>query len=623
MTKTSLLLFIATLCATLCTAQPRYDFARLQMEHLGRGLVAVRTHPDSVAIQWRLLRDDPAGLAFQVYRDGKPLNSRPLTDATFVRDYLPAGQSADYEVRPLTPTPADTLAGNRCHLPADAPTGYLEIPLDRPDGGITPAGEAYTYTPNDATAADTDGDGQLEIILKWEPTNAHDNAHNGYTGNVYIDCYELLPQHSSGTRTSADSTHRLWRIDLGRNIRAGAHYTQIIAYDFDGDGCAEIALKTADGTIDGRGRTIGNPQADWRNPQGRILDGPEYLTLFDGRDGHALTTIGYLPARGDTQAWGDNYGNRCDRFLACVAYLDGTRPSLVTCRGYYTRTAIVAYQWDGAQLTPQWIFDTTDPRWQAYAGQGNHNLRVGDIDGDGCDEIIYGSMTVDHNGTGLYTTGLGHGDALHMTAFLPADSSLQVWACHENRRSGTTLRDAATGRILFQIPSTDDVGRCLAADIDPNNPGLEMWSSRTHGILNAQGRNIAPDAKLPINMAIWWDGDLLRELLDGTTVSKYNPADQRAHPILHMTGATSTNGTKSTPSLAADLLGDWREEILMPAATADTLRLYVTPHPTACRATTFLADPIYRISLATQNVGYNQPCQPGFYFGPDAPPRQQ
>lgn len=612
------LLSITVLFFTLATAQPRYDFTRLQLEHLGRGVVAVRTHPDSVAIQWRLLRTDAPDTAFRVYRDGKPLTPSPLTGATFLRDYLPAGKSACYEVRPIAGGQESTQGRGTCTLPPDAPTGYIEIPLDPPPGGTTPDGESYTYSPNDATAADTDGDGELEIIIKWEPSNAHDNAHNGVTGNVYIDCYELLPDPA----TPLGRSRRNWRIDLGRNIRAGAHYTQMIAYDFDGDGCAELALKTADGTIDGTGTPIGNPEADWRNGQGRILDGPEYLTLFDGRDGHALATIGYLPARGNVAAWGDDYGNRCDRFLACAAYLDGQHPSLVTCRGYYTRTVLAAYRWDGLQLLPQWLFDTDEARWNDYAGQGNHNLRVGDIDGDGCDEIIYGSMAIDHTGEGLYTTRLGHGDALHMTAFLPGDSSLQVWACHENRRDGSTFRDAATGRILFRLPSGDDVGRCMAADIDPESPGVEMWSSRSGGLRTPQGEILAPEARLPINMAVWWDGDLLRELLDGTTISKYDPATQRAIPLLQMEGTASNNGTKSTPCLAADLLGDWREEVLMRTEDNTALRLYVTPYTTNYRATTFLHDPIYRLSLCTQNVGYNQPCQPGFYFGPDAPPQQ-
>lgn len=616
--KPSRLLPLCTLLSAALSlpAQPRYDLAQMQAEHLGRGVLAVRTSRDSVAVQWRLLRSDAPQTAFHVYRDGRRITSSPLRGATFFRDALPAARSAAYEVRPVAG--GEELPGGRgtAYLPPDAPTGYIEIPLDRPAGGRTPDGQEYSYTPNDATLADTNGDGEMELILKWDPTNSKDNSQGGYTGNVYVDCYELLPApHPAAGR-------RLWRIDLGRNIRAGAHYTQLTAYDFDGDGSAELVLKTADGTRDALGQAIGDSAADWRNRQGRVLEGPEYLTVFSGRDGRALRTAGYIPARGEIDGWGDDYGNRCDRFLAAVACLDGVHPSFVLCRGYYTRTVLAAFRWDGQEILPQWVFDTDDPQWNAYAGQGNHNLRVGDVDGDGRDEIIYGSMAVDHDGTGLYNTRLGHGDALHLTAFSPDSPALQVWACHENRRDGSTFREAATGKVLFRLPSDADVGRCMAADIDPGSRGVEMWSSRSGGLRSPDGRLLAADVRLPINMALWWDGDLLRELLDGTTISKYNPQKRATFPLLRAEGCKSNNGTKATPCLAADMAGDWREEVLLRTETDDALRLYVTPHSTPYRFVTFLQDPVYRLSVATQNVGYNQPSEPGFYFGPDAAPQQ-
>lgn len=615
MTNPSLLLACCALAAGLAAqAQPRYDMERLQMEQLGRGAVAVRTSDDSVAVQWRLLRSDLPETAFHLYRNGQRITPRPLAGATFFRDALPAAQGATYEVRPVVDGHELPEGRDTCLLPAHAPKGYIEIPLDRPADGTTPDGQPYSYSPNDATLADTDGDGDLEIILKWDPSNSKDNSQNGYTGNVYIDCYELLPDPQQ------PSPRRKWRIDLGRNIRAGAHYTQLMAYDFDGDGAAELAVKTANGTRDGLGKVIGDSTADHRNAQGRILEGPEYLTVFSGRDGRARCTRGYLPARGRVENWGDNYGNRCDRFLAAVAYLDGVHPYLVSCRGYYTRSVLVAYRWDGQELTPQWVFDTDEPQWKDYAGQGNHNLRVGDVDGDGCDEIIYGSMAVDNDGTGLYTTRMGHGDALHLTAFFPNSPRLQVWACHENRRDGSTLREAETGKVLFQVKSGDDVGRCMAADIDPSSSGVEMWSSRSGGLRSATGQLIDAEARIPVNMALWWDGDLLRELLDGTTISKYSPKKHSALPLLRMEGAESNNGTKATPCLAADMLGDWREEVLVRTSDNEKLRLYITPHATPYRFVTFLQDPIYRLSVATQNVGYNQPSEPGFYFGPDSTP---
>ncbi len=613
---------------------PQYNFKRLQMEALNRGVVAVRTSTDSVAVTWRYLREDPEDVRFTVYRDDVVVASD--TPLTYLTDALPAGTTATYRVVASSPSrkrayrKTPRLAEGTWHVASDAPIGYLEIPLDLPVGGETPLVDAaydkrrpdrwpnrpafstaYSYAVGDGSMGDVDGDGEYEFIIKWDPSNAHDNSHFGYTGPVLFDCYKM------------DGTH-LWRINMGRNIRAGAHYTQFMVYDLDGDGRAEVVMKTADGTVDGTGRVLGDSTADYRNSGGYILDGPEYLTVFDGLTGAARYTTDYLPARGDVKSWGDNYGNRCDRFLAAVAYLDGRKPSVVFCRGYYTRTVLVAWDWDGQQLHHRWTFDTDDAPWQDYRGQGNHNLRVGDVDGDGCDEIIYGAMAVDHDGRGRYTTGMGHGDALHMAGFIPGSSALQVWDCHENKRDGSSFRDAATGRVLFQIPSPDDVGRCMAADIDPTNPGLEMWSLDSKGIRNYRGEVVAELPRgLSYNMAVWWDGDLLRELLDGNRVSKYDYMNHQVRTLAKFEGCRSINGTKSTPVLQADILGDWREEVLMRTEDNRALRLYVTPYTTPYRFHSFLQDPVYRISVATENVAYNQPTQPGFYFGPDLPKGQK
>ena len=587
------------------TAQPGYNYSKLQREKLNRGVVAIRENPSEVIVSWRYLSSDPIQTGFNVYRDGKKLTDTPITVSTLFRDKNNSQKTAVYEVRPV-------LKGKETHhidgtytLPENAPFGYLEIPLQKPADGITPAGDTYTYSPNDASIGDVDGDGEYEIILKWDPSNSHDNAHEGYTGEVYIDCYRM-------------NGEQLWRINLGKNIRAGAHYTQFMVYDLDGDGKAEVVMKTADGTVDGTGKVIGDAQADYRNEQGRILTGPEYLTVFNGLTGEAMQTIDYVPVRGDLMGWGDSRGNRSDRFLACVAYLDGIHPSVVMCRGYYTRTVLAAFDWDGKELKQRWVFDSNNPGCKDYAGQGNHNLRVGDVDGDGCDEIIYGSCAIDHNGKGLYTTEMGHGDAIHLTHFDPSRKGLQVWDCHENKRDGSTYRDAATGEVLFQIKDNTDVGRCMAADIDPTQPGVEMWSVASGGIRNVKGEVVKDRVRgLSCNMAVWWDGDLLRELLDRNMVSKYNWEKGVCERIAIFEGTLSNNGTKANPCLQGDIVGDWREEILMRTADNTALRLYVSTIPTDYRFHTFLEDPIYRISIATQNVAYNQPTQPGFYFGPE------
>ena len=444
---------------------------------------------------------------------------------------------------------------------------------------------------------------------------------------VYFDCIRL-------------SGERLWRIDMGHNIRAGAHYTQFMVYDLDGDGCAEVVMKTSDGTIDGLGQVIGDATADYREKgdtvpvglrpagdtpsptgipnQGRIMTGNEYLTVFNGLTGKAMHTIDYVPQRGNLEDWGDGYANRSDRYLAAVAYLDGIHPSVIMCRGYYTRAVLAAFDWDGKELKQRWVFDSNEPGKEGYAGQGNHNVRVGDVDGDGCDEIVYGQCTIDQDGNGLYTTGMNHGDAMHLTQFSPDLKGMQVWGCHENRKDGTSFRDAKTGEIIYQVKSNMDVGRCMAADIDPNNPGMEMWSSQSQGIRNVKGEVINPDMKtFSVNMGLWWDGDLLRELLDKDAVSKYNWHTGVCETLEQFEGINWNNGTKANPCIQGDVIGDWREEVLFRTKDSSALHLYVTTIPTDYRFHTFLEDPVYRISMVTQNVAYNQPTQPGFYFGAD------
>ncbi len=590
---------------------PAYDYSKLEKEKLGRGVVAIRETPSDVVVSWRYLSSDPENTAFNIYRNGKKLAEVDAHTGTFYRDTYKGKKAVTYTVRPIVDGVETGNVEGSYTLPAQAPIGYINIPLDVPADGTTPAGQKYTYTPNDASIGDVDGDGEYEIILKWDPSNAHDNAHDGYTGNVFFDCYRLTGE-------------RLWRIDMGRNVRAGAHYTQFMVYDFDGDGRAEIVMKTSDGTVDGQGKVIGDATADYREPgkpvkyQGRILTGNEYLTVFNGLTGAAMSTINYVPERGRLEDWGDDRANRSDRFLAAVAYLDGIHPSVVMCRGYYTRTVLAAFDWDGKELKQRWVFDSNTPGNSTYAGQGNHNLRVADVDGDGCDEIIYGSCAIDNNGKGLHSTQMGHGDAIHLTKFSPDMKGFQVWDCHENKRDGSSFRDAATGEVLFQVKSPTDVGRCMAADIDPTNLGVEMWSWESKGLRNIKGEVINPNIKtFTVNMAVWWDGDLLRELLDKNFISKYDWQTGTCHKLTTFTGAASNNGTKANPCLQGDLIGDWREEVLLRSEDNQSLRLYVSPIATDYRFHTFLEDPVYRISIATQNVAYNQPTQPGFYFGPD------
>ncbi len=604
MKRLSTVLIILLCTAACCLAQTAYDFSKLKMEPLGRGVIAVRKSPSEVFVSWRYLSSDPAGAAFDIYRDGVKVNDKAVKDVCWFIDGNSSSSAATYEVRPRK----GGLKSGSFILPANAPEGYIPIALDIPAPQTMPNGEVATYSPNDCSIGDVDGDGEYEIFLKWDPSNSHDNAHNGYTADVFIDCLKL-----DGTR--------LWRVNLGRNIRAGAHYTQMMVYDLDGDGCAEMVVKTSDGTIDGTGKVIGDPAADYRehgkSTLGRIMSGNEYLTIFNGRTGAAMKTIDYLPGRGENGSWGDTHANRSDRHLAAIAYLDGEHPSVVMCRGYYTRATLAAYDWDGKDLKLRWFFDShSSPELKSYDGQGNHNLRVADVDGDGCDEIVYGACCIDHDGTGLYNTGWKHGDAMHIGAMIPGSDELQVWIGHETKGVGTTLTDARTGKLYFRIPSNTDVGRTMAADIDPTNPGWELWSSASGTLRNYRGEEIG-EKPATQNFAVWWDGDLSRELLDGNKVLKFNPQTRKVEEFSVFEGATSNNGTKSNPCISGDLFGDWREEVLMRSSDNRELRLYVSTEPTDYRFHTFLEDPVYRTSLANENVCYNQPPETGFYFGSD------
>ncbi len=584
-----------------------------QMENLGRGLVGVRTGETTVFLSWRLLGTEPDGVSYNVYRQGatgtpEKVNAIPLQTSTcFTDQKATLALATRYFVRALVDG-KELEASEPFTFPANAPVRpYLSIPLTLPPG----------YSANDASVGDLDGDGEYELVLKCEQ-RPRDTASTGLTGETILQGIKL-------------NGALLWSINLGKNIREGAHYTQFMVYDLDGDGIAEIACKTADGTTDGRGRVIGDANADWRDTNrdsrtfGRVLRGPEYFTLFHGRTGAALATTNYVPERGDLGAWGgnggnggnDNVGNRADRFLACVAYLDGTRPSVVMCRGYYGRSVLAAWDWREGELTQRWVFDSMD-RHHPYSGQGAHSVSVADVDGDGRDEIVYHSMVVDDDGRGLFSTGLRHGDALHVGDLDPFRPGLEVFGVHENEEQkfgtpGAACYDAKTGRILWSHSPDVDIGRGLSADIDPRHVGEEMWGGPT-GLRSARGERIG-SAPRTANFAVWWDGDLLRELLDRTRISKWNWTSATLDTVLVADGCVANNASKATPTLSADLLGDWREEVIWRTPDNKELRLYTTTIPTAHRFTTLMHDPQYRLSIAWQNVGYNQPPHPGFFLG--------
>lgn len=575
-----------------------------QMEYLNRGVCAV-VSGNGMLVSWRSLATDSENTTFKLYKNGEFVAEIGKDEAT--NYYVDGGTASDlYTIDTFMDgimvefAQAATILGTKN---SGQSGGYLEFGVTPPAEQTMPDGTTCTYTPNDCSVGDVDGDGQYEIFVKWDPSNSKDNANNGYTGSVFIDCYRL-----DGTR--------LWRIDLGKNIRAGAHYTQFMVYDFDGDGNAEMICKTADGTTDGKGTVIGNSTADYRGADGRVIQGPEYLTLFDGQTGAAKDTIDFEPARGNVGDWGDTWGNRCDRMLATVAYLDGTTPSAVFGRGYYAKTAVVAYDVENGKLVKRWSYDTgTNSSDPAY-NQGNHSLIPMDVDSDGKDEIIYGSVCFDDNGTVKWSTYLGHGDCMQAGDLIPERAGLEVFQVHEHHYVAE-VHDAATGEIIWQVEGTGDVGRGIALNITADSAGCEFTSivdglvyayNPSTGKIESQGYGWNDKIKWSMNSAIWWDGDLEREAMDRTMIE-----DMTGRKF---TGDGSYNNyTKSNACLTADIFGDWREEVILQADGGTKIRIFETTFETDVKLTTLMHDAQYRCGVATENTGYNQAPNTSFFLG--------
>ena len=640
-----------------------------QMEKLNRGVVAL---PDATGmgnfVSWRFLGTDSEDTRFDVLRDGEAV-ATDLTVTNYEYFSWDFDDPTEHEYQVVVKRNGEVVETTDPVKPWA--TLYKQLKLNRPATGTANGG---TYTPNDCSVGDVDGDGEYEIFVKWDPSTSKDNSQSGVTDNVYIDCYKL-----DGTQ--------LWRIDLGRNIRAGAHYTQFQVYDYDGDGRAELMCKTAPGSKDGQGNYVNQAATDDRikaadntkshvTSDGRINSGHEYLTVFNGLTGAAIHTIAYYPNRNakaelseaaGTFNWDDrsgkndkgNYGNRGERYLAATAYLDGPdkNPYGIFSRGYYTYAYIWAVGFDGQELKTKWLhssssktaYTLTDEngttttyhptvctsglgRYTMYAN-GNHNLSVGDVDGDGCDEIIWGSAALDHDGKMLYSVGFGHGDAIHLADLDPDRPGLELFDVHEEKGTyAWDLHDAATGEIIWKGgPAGQDNGRGLAADIIADNRGYEFWSAyggpegvteRNQNPFSAQtGEQVGPKAA-SMNFRIYWDGDLQDELLDGTDVQKYDAATGNrttlgvgSMALSKLGSPASCNSTKSTPCLSADLFGDWREEVILRSTTDDaTLNIYTTITPTEYRVPTLMHDHTYRMGICWQNTAYNQPPHLGYYL---------
>ena len=624
-----------------------------QMEHLNRGVVALPANSGrGIFVSWRFLGTDDSITRFDLIKNGTTIASD-----LEVSNYTDASGDNSSEYQVITKVNGEIVSTSD---PVKAwGEVYKKLKLDRPAKGAL----GGTYSPNDCSVGDVDGDGEYEIFVKWDPSNSKDNSQSDKTDNVYIDCYKL-----DGTK--------LWRIDLGVNIRAGAHYTQFQVYDYDGDGKAEMMCKTAPGSKDGLGNYVNQAATndkikaadnnkDWRTSAGRINGGHEYLTIFNGETGAAIHTIAYYPNRNakpelseaaGTYNWDDrsgkndkgDYGNRGERYLAATAYLDGPdhNPSGIFCRGYYTFAHIWAVDFDGQQLKTRWLHSSDSrttyklrddegnqktlkgsictSRLKLYTmyANGNHTRSIADVDGDGKDEFIWGSAALDDDGKMLYATGFGHGDAIHLGDFNPDRPGLEVFEVHEEKGTyAWDLHDAATGEILFKGgPEGVDNGRGMCAQLDPKHRGAYFSSASERQQRSATTGEIASSVQASVNFRIYWDGDLQEELLDGTKIDKWtasgttrlyikgkNPYDYNA--------SSSCNSTKATPNLQADIFGDWREEIILWSTNDNaTLNIFTTNTPTTYRVPTLMHDHTYRMGICWQNTAYNQPPHLGYYL---------
>ena len=636
--------------------------ASASAERLNRHVVAV---PQSASgskylVTWRMLDTDDDYTTFDVLRNGE-LVAQDINSSTNFLD-TKGSKTAQYQI--ITRQygyPVDTTEAVRPWQNV-----FMQVKLDRP-ADVTFHDKTNTYSPNDCSVADADGDGNLELLVKWEPSYPADNSQGGFTGPTFFDCYKLL--ESDGKITA----QRLWRIDMGHNIRSGPHYVPFLFYDFDGDGRAEFIVKTGSGTLDGKGRYVSDVadeqeirsvdnRKEFLNGGGQVMYGPEFLTVFNGETGRAIHTVYYNPNRGcfvggapegRFDIWGDDYGNRSERYLATVAHLDASHPdraSAVMCRGYYTRSYLWAVDFDGKRLSTRWRHaslsnktvmkhgsngekDVRTYTKATYAGtthctaysQGNHNLSCADVDGDGMDEIIYGSAAIDHDGNLLWSTGLNHGDAIHLGDLMPDRPGLEVMQIHEDPPFGMHICDAATGELLIHMTGDGDTARGMAADFTPER-GYEFCYFGDGNMYNAPTGSIVGGASAQ-NFRIYWDGDIYDEILNDKGgghnqpfLEKYNGGGLvvDGKRLFEHGYTTSCNGTKTTPCLQADIFGDWREELIFfNGDDKTTLNIFSTSIPSEARVPCLLTDHVYRLGIAWQNVGYNQPPHLGYYL-PDA-----
>lgn len=630
-----------------------------QMETLDRGLVAVRTD-DGVFLSWRLFDSEDTrygsgekNVSFNIYRNGSKIDT--ITDRT---NYIDSKVGSSYAVAPVV----EGVEGEICQEVTVLNNNYFDIPIVKPADEIVTAPDGsstqqFSFFPADCSTGDLDGDGEYEIVIKWTSSerDVGEPGDPAYSGTVKLAAYKL-----DGTR--------LWEndIDLGKNVYSSAHTVQFLVYDFDLDGKSEVVCQTSLGSTDGSGNYVShassdesiaaftdddNLNADFRG-YGRITTGEEFLTVFNGESGNAADTI-YLPTTREVEpndngaSFGDDFGNRSNRFLANIAYLDGEKPYAVYMRGYYggrngrQRTSVAGVSFDGETLTPTYRFDTepSQPGYyegaEEYVKNGNHNCTVADVDNDGKDEFITGATCYEVNDENnlvvKWCTFLGHGDAMHIGDYDPTHVGFEFFTIHEDGDSsnpennygyinehgvfcnfGMSVIDAKTGKIIFHKGNSGDTGRGVMANI--GSGGYYQIVSSAGNYQSNGGTNFTEiNNGMSQNFRIFWDGDLYDELLDGTNITNYN--GQNMSRVFSANGCTKINGTKSNPALQADLFGDWREEVVYPTTDGNYLRVFTTTTPTEYKIKTLMQDPVYRSGVAAEQTAYNQPPHVGFYMG--------
>ncbi len=578
---------------------------------LKRGLMSLHKSSGNL-VSWRARKTDDKNVRFMLYRVDKNGNESVLNSGAYIAgktNFLDktGGTSHTYRLEVLDEN-GNVLEEDTSGATWSNQTLYIPLSQGPPTDN---SGLGATYTPNDCGICDMDGDGEYDIIVKWYPSNAKDAASSGSTSNIFFDCYKL------------DGTF-MWRIDMGQNFFASAHTVQFIAWDFDGDGYGEFMVKTAPGTVDGLGNYVimgdDDPTANWKNSRGKQVEGPEYITVFDGMTGAEISTIPYhTNYAAGADYWGDSEQNRSERYLAAIAWLDGedANPSPIFARGYYSGAFVGAYDFDGTELKERWV-SRNITSGQGLWGEGAHWISVGDCDGDGRQEIVYGAAALDDDGSLLYRTGLKHGDALHLGDFDPDHEGLEVYMVHEDGPYGMDLRDAATGELILHETGSSDTGRGLAAHLNPEAEGAYlMWSEDISAVYdwkwNLINSNIAPGGGGSLNNRIYWDGLLSEDRYDKSVLEAYSPSKKSFERITvnndNYTVGTLNNDSKYNPCIMADILGDWREEIInwVEEDGAYSLVINATNYESDYTVPHLMDDGNYRAQVINQNCCYNQP----------------